>query len=155
MESPPTPLAEHTGDPAPPDRLTGDERQFYIQGFRLVLKRFLRQTAIGWAVTTIGALCLLIFWRSPLPHGGFDLLLAMGAVVAGLAVVQTNLAALQSYVTVPFPDVPGRIPPAEMLQLRGWMQEVAGGGWRDAYAVLQRLEKIKDEQQGVNVWPTV
>jgi hypothetical protein len=155
MEPPPTPLAEHAGDPASPDRLTDGERQFYIHGFRLVLRRFLRQSALGWAVTALGALCLLIFWRSPLPHGGFDLLMATGAVVAGLAVVQTNLAALQSYVTVPFPDVPGRIPPLEVLQLRGWMQEVAGGGWRDAYAVLQRLEKIKDEQQGVNVWPTV
>jgi hypothetical protein len=155
MERPPTPIPEQAAAPASPDRLTGDERQFYIHGFRLVLRRFLRQTAIGWAVTALGALCLLSFWRSPLPHGGFDLLLAAGAVVAGLAVVQANLAALQSYVTVPFPDVPGRTPPAEVLQLREWMNEVAGGGWRDAYAALQQLERFKDEQLGANVWPTV
>lgn len=137
------------------ESLTDQERQFYVFGFRIVLRRFLRLTALGWGVTAIGAGCLLFAWRTPLPHGVFDLLLAGGVVAAGLAVVQTNLAALQSYVTVPFPDLPDRTPPEEVTVLRGWMQEVATGGWRDAYAVAQRLEKITSPQQGVNVWPTV
>jgi len=142
-------------DPPAPDGFTEEERQFYVFGFHRVLTRFFRLTALGWGITAIGALCLLLFWRSPLPHGGFDLLMATGTFVAGLIIVQTNLAALQSYVTVRFPDRPDGIPPEQIVMLREWMREVAEGGWRDAYAVLRRLEAMKGEQQGAGLWPTV
>jgi hypothetical protein len=143
--------------PATPaaEELTDEERQFFLFGFRRVLRRFLRMSALGWAITAGGAACLLVFWREPLPHGAFDLLLSAGGMAAGLGLVQTNLASLQSYVTVPFPGLPGRVPPELLAMLRGWMKDVAEGGWRDAYAVLQQLEKIIGEQEGAGLWPTV
>lgn len=127
------------------DDLTEEERQFYFYGFRTVLRRFIRMTVAGWALSALGAGSLLVFWKSPLPHGAFDLILSLAVIVAGVIVVQTNVTALQSYVTIRFPTKE----PASglILRAREWMQEVAEGGWRDAHAVLHRLPDQATEKR--------
>ena len=128
------------------DQMTAEEQQFYFYGFRTILRRFVRMTVTGWVLSAVGAACLLVFWKSLLPHGVFDLLLSLAVVVAGVIVVQTNVTALQSYVTVAIPNEQSAS--GGVFLLRAWMREVAEGGWRDANAVLHRLPDRVVGQQG-------
>jgi hypothetical protein len=130
------PLQVHEGE----GELTPDEIQFYCTGFHVVLKRFCVLTVVGWAITALGFIGVLLLWKTDLPHGMLDLLPGVAAFVAGILVVQINVTALQSYVQVPFP--PGERPAEKVLELRRWMQEVADGDWRDACAVLRRLDNF-------------
>ena len=112
---------------------------YYYFGFHSALIRYRALTMLGWAVTALGAVGLLFAW-----HDGSDLFafaLAVGAAVAGIALVQGSVAALDQYVRVPFP-VPGEFQGeiaggiAECARL---MEEIDRGGWQEALAALRAL----------------
>ncbi|HTY59091.1 MAG TPA: hypothetical protein VMF59_09745 [Bacteroidota bacterium] len=116
---------------------------YYYFGFHSALIRYRALTMLGWAVTAVGAAGLLIAW-----HDGSGLLafaVDCAAVVAGIALVQGSVAALDQYVRIGFPvpeefqgEMAGGI--AECARL---MEEIDRGGWQEALAALRALRGMR------------
>ncbi len=122
--------------------------QFYYSGFYQALRRYRRAAVIGWAVVAAGSVGILLGWDFAKPPGLYHLGLCLGAIAAGLVLIQGNIAALSLYVRIPFP-----LPPAgeeeepwqgAAEELRGLMKDVDDGGWQEAFAALDRLERMGD-----------
>src|SRR5512146_1522731 len=130
---------------------TEAELRYYYFGLHSVLRRYRTMTILGWIIVALGLATVPLSWRLGTPHGLMDTLLSAGTVVAGLAVVQQSVAALSSYLHVPFGDRPGGVRtggtadrhPA-MLQIEELMRYVDEGGWQEAYAAIEKLEKMQD-----------
>lgn len=122
--------------------------QFYYYGFYQALRRYRRAAVIGWAIVAAGFLGVLLGWDFAKPPGLYHLGLCLGAIAAGLTLIQGTIAALSLYVRIPFP-----LPPvgeeAEAWQgavdeLRSLMKDVDDGGWQEAFAALHRLERMAE-----------
>jgi len=74
--------------------LTPAQRQFYVDGFLAVLRRFRRATITGWAATAAGMLALPLAWSGGTPHGIVDVAAACAAAVAGIALVGQSVGIL-------------------------------------------------------------
>ena len=120
--------------------------QFFYSGFYQMLRRYRRDAAIGWAVVAAGVTGILFGWDFTKPPGLFHLGLCLGAIVAGLAVIQGTIAALTAYVRVPFPVPPAGEEPepwrAAVNELLGLMKDVDDGGWREALTALDALRQV-------------
>lgn len=155
---------------------TEAELRYYYFGLHSVLRRYRTMTILGWIIAALGLATVPLSWRLGTPHGLMDTLLTAGTVVAGLAVVQQSVAALSSYLHVPFGDRPGhpalqnepprpslgtvsesRTPRPDgvgtggaadrhpaILQIEELMRDVDEGGWQEAYAAIEKLEKMQD-----------
>lgn len=119
---------------------------FYYHGFSGALKRFRVFALLGWGVV-IAAAAALYFGRDLVrPEGWFIPLLCAGAAAAGIALVQAGIAGLTAYVRVPWPwPVDESSPPEYLRALREVMDAVDRGGWREAAAALEALERIGRE----------
>jgi hypothetical protein len=112
---------------------------YYYFGFHSALTRYRALTILGWAVTALGAAGLLVAWHDG--SGLFTFAVDLAAAVAGVALVQGSVAALDQYVRVPFPvpeEFTGEIAHgiAECARL---MEEIDRGGWQEALAALRAL----------------
>jgi len=119
---------------------------FYYFSFHRTLVRYRRLTFAGWGAAAVGAAGLVLAWgrRDDL----FAFAVALGAAVAGLALVQQAVAALDQYVHIPFPrPAPGEPPGAggaaveESVRLVG---EIDTGGWQEAFAAIAVLESMAE-----------
>ena len=129
---------------------------FWYHGFHRTLVRYRRLTFAGWGAAALGAAGLALAW------GRRDDLLAfavaLGAAVAGLALVQQAVGALDQYVRIPFPrpvrgeapgsgEVPGTAPEnvvAAVDECARLMAEIDAGGWQDAFAAIAVLESMAE-----------
>ena len=139
-----------------------DLLEFYYFGFHRTLVRYRRLTFAGWGAAALGVAGLAFAWgrRDEL----FAFAVAAGAAVAGLALVQQAVAALDQYVRIPFPRSLSGAPPvpiavpatagepgsdasagnasgavAESARLMG---EIDSGGWQEAFAAIAALESM-------------
>lgn len=125
---------------------TEAELRYYYFGLYAVLRRYRTMTIVGWIVVALGLVSVPLSWRLGTPHGFMDTLLSAGTVIAGLAVVQQSVASLSSYLHVPFgdrPDATADRPPA-IRYIEELMRDVDEGGWQDAFAAIEKLEKMQD-----------
>jgi len=125
---------------------TDAELRFYYFGLYAVLRRHRAMTILGWVIVLLGLATVPLSWRLGTPHGLVDTLLSAGTVIAGLAVVHQSVAALGSYLHVPFSERPGStadLPPA-ILYIEELMRDIDEGGWQDAYAAIGKLELMQD-----------
>ncbi len=125
--------------------------EFFYSGFYRALRRYRRAAVTGWAIVAAGFVGILLGWDFAKPPGLYQLGLCLGAIAAGLVLIQGNIEALSSYVRIPFP-VPPAGEEAEALQgavdeLRGLMKDVDDGGWQEAFAALDRL-RLMGERYG-------
>ena len=125
---------------------TGAELRFYYFGLYGVLRRYKAMTILGWVIVSLGFASVPLSWRLGTPHGLVDTMLSAGTVVAGLAVVQQSIAALSSYLHVPFSERPERtaVPHPAVQQLEELMRDIDDGGWQEAYAAIEKLEQMQD-----------
>lgn len=129
--------------PPTPTEFPDPALEFFYHGFHATLRRFCRMTIAGWVVAAGGFAGLLFCWRNASPHGLFDIALCCTVFLAGLLVVQQNVAALSAYARVPFP-IPDNDP--RLLRLRAIMREVDEGGWRDACTARRDLERLHEAE---------
>ncbi len=125
---------------------TEAELHFYYIGLYAVLRRYRAMTILGWVIVVLGLASVPLSWRLGTPHGLVDTLLSAGTVVAGLAVVQQSVTSLASYLHVPFSERPGErtdLHPA-IRYIQEIMQDIDQGGWQDAYAAIEKLERMQD-----------
>lgn len=119
-----------------------NELQFFYFGFYTQLRRFRARTIAGWCVTILGGIEIPFGWGTGSP---LDVVLPLSTIAAGIALVSVSISSLESYVTVPFPDLPaGDHPGAQSgacAILRGIMRDVDEGGWREAYAALHQVRE--------------
>lgn len=131
----------------PSDAMPTDaELRFYYFGLHAVLRRYRTMTVLGWVIVSLGLASVPLSWRLGTPHGLVDTLLSVGTVIAGLAVVQQSVAALSSYLRVPFKERPGEaaeLHPA-ILHIEELMRDIDEGGWQDAYAAIEKLERMQE-----------
>ena len=123
-----------------------DLLEYFYFGFHRALVRYRMLTVQGWIATAIGAAGLLVFWRDG--SGLFTFAVALGAAVAGLALVHQSVAALDQFVRVPFPKPPpGSCPPniaAAAEESARLMEDIDRGGWQEAFAALRALEGMAE-----------
>ena len=125
---------------------TEAELRFYYFGLHAVLRRYRFMTILGWVIVALGVASVPLSWRLGTPHGLVDTLLSISTVIAGLAVVQQSVAALASYLHVPFserPDGTTARRPA-IVYIEELMRDVDEGGWQDAFAAIEKLERMQD-----------
>jgi hypothetical protein len=120
--------------------------QFFYSGFFQALRRYRRAAVAGWTIVAAGSVGVVLGWDFAEPPGLYHLGLCLGAIVAGLALIQGNIAALSSYVRIPFP-LPTAREDAEPWQgavdeLRALMKDVDDGGWQEAFAALNRISRM-------------
>lgn len=123
-----------------------DALEFFYHGFHRTLVRYRRLTFAGWGAAALGVLGLLLAW------GRRDDLLTfavpLGAAVAGLALVQQAVGALDQYVRIPFPrPEPGEAPEtvaAAVEESARLMAEIDSGGWQEAFAAIAVLESMEN-----------
>lgn len=130
-----------------PDTMPTDaELRFYYFGLHAVLRRYRAMTILGWVIVALGLASVPLSWQSGTSHGLIDTLLSAGTVIAGLAIVQQSVTALSSYLQVPFSERQGEAPelhPA-IRYLEELMRDVDEGGWQDAYAAIEKLERMQE-----------
>jgi hypothetical protein len=124
--------------------------EFYYYGFYAALKRFRSVAGAGCLVTGAGAGAFMVRWQLARFPGWLDIVVCLGCVVAGIAVVQTAVAALTAYVRVPFPlpVTPAGEQEEIFGRLRELMQDVEDGGWREAREAIRRVREL-GEQHGL------
>ncbi len=133
---------------------TEAELRYYYFGLHAVLRRYRTMTILGWIIALLGLASFPLSWRLGTPHGLLDTLLSGGTVIAGLAVVQQSVSGLASYLHVPFGDRPARADstgtgasidrhPA-IGHIEELIRDVDEGGWQDAYAAIEKLERMQD-----------
>ena len=124
--------------------LSEPELEYYYFGFSRILKSFRTITLLGWGIVLIGAVSLPLGWRFGQPHGLIDVALSIATTLAGVLVVQQGVAALASYINIPFDDRPGsgedRHPAVK--EIRALMKEIDDGGWWEANGGIQGLKEI-------------
>ncbi len=122
------------------------ELRFYYFGLYAVLRRYRAMTVVGWIIVAIGLASVPLSWRLGTPHGLVDTLLSAGTVIAGIVVVQQNVASLAAYLHVPFRERPGGTtpPPPAIQYIEELMHDIDEGGWQDAYAAIEKLEQMQD-----------
>lgn len=118
--------------------------EFYYYGFYSALKRFRSVVAVGWLITGAGAGAFVVRWRIAHFPGWFDLVVSLGCIVAGIAVVQTAVAALTAYVRVQFPrpESPAAEQDEIVTRLSDLMKDVEDGGWREAREAIHSLREL-------------
>ena len=123
---------------------TESELEFYYFGFHRILKRFRSVTILGWVVVLIGAVSLPVGWKFGQPHGLMDVALSIATIFAGLVVVQQSVAALESYVNVPFhkQESSGEDIHPVLMEIRTLMKEIEEGGWWEANRGIRTIEEI-------------
>jgi hypothetical protein len=126
---------------------TESAARFFIYGFHAVLRRYRAMTLLGWAAVAWGGATVVLGWNYGQPHGVFDLMLSLAAVLAGVALVQQSVAALSSYVQIPYPMPPGAQETVSGIftKCAELMKEVDAGGWQDAYNALTRIRQLEAE----------
>lgn len=127
-------------------RLTDNELEFFCVGFYRMLRQHRTKTIIGWCIAAVGIASIPLGWRFGTPHGIIDIALAMATVVAGLAVVQQSVSALDAYVRIPFPvaldDQAGTGLAQPLKELLEVMHDVEKGGWQEAYKAIAAIREI-------------
>jgi len=121
-----------------------DTLEFFYFGFHRTLVRYRRLTFEGWGATVLGVVGLAVAWSSA--SGLIAFAVAMGAAVAGLALVQQAVAALDQYVRIPFPG-PGAAPErlaAAVEESARLMGEIDRGGWQEAFAAIAVVESMAE-----------
>jgi hypothetical protein len=124
---------------------------FYLTGFRRALERYRNFVLTGWAITGLGVAGLFASCRS-IEQG--DLLatsIPLAAMTAGVLLVLQSIAALQAYVTTPFPlpdadDMPDGLL-YQAMKSREMMVDVAEGGWQEAFEALAKLQTMQKEER--------
>lgn len=119
--------------------------EFRYFGFHAALRRYRTTTVIGWGVTAAGLAGFIASWSLPGERGLLDALLAGGAILAGLTIVQLSVMGLQSYVTIPFPPLAQDAPDSERSALEALeplMTDVREGGWQEAFHAIGGLRAI-------------
>ncbi|HUI11244.1 MAG TPA: hypothetical protein VL221_13015 [Bacteroidota bacterium] len=121
-----------------------DLLEFFYFGFHRTLVRFRRLTVQGWGAAALGVVGLAFAWGRG--EGLIAFAVAAGALVAGLALVQQAVAALDQYVRIPYPRPgPGAAPEtlaAAVEESARLMGEIERGGWQDAFAAIAVLETM-------------
>ena len=124
--------------------LSEPELEYYYFGFNRILKRFRAITLLGWIIVLIGAVSLPLGWRFGQPHGLIDVALSIATTLAGVLVVQQGVAALGSYIGIPFHERGGskEEPHPGLGEIRLLMKEIDEGGWWEANGGIQKLKEI-------------
>ena len=124
--------------------LSEPELEYYYFGFHRILMRFRSITLLGWVVVLVGAISLPLGWKFGQPNGLIDVALSIATLVAGLLVVQQGVAALQSYVNVPFHEQGGSKEASHpaIEEIRRLMKEIEDGGWWEANGGIQKIQEI-------------
>jgi hypothetical protein len=130
----------------PETRLSEPDLQYYYTGLYRVLRHFRFMTLLGWMVVLAGAAGVPLGWDFGRWHGLIDLLLCVGTIIAGLALVQQSVVSLDVYVKVPFRSSPtgdgGRSDSLAIGEIVQLLKEIEEGGWQEAYAAIQKLRDI-------------
>ena len=120
------------------------ELQFYYFGLYQVLQRYRVGTTAGWLIVSLGVVSLPLGWKFGTPHGLVDIALSVGVILAGLFVVQQNVAALSSYLNVPFGSRDNSGERHMVIdEVEALMKEIESGGWQEAYAAIGKLKKME------------
>ena len=122
------------------------ELQFYYFGLYQVLQRYRVGTTLGWLIVALGAVSLPLGWKMGTPHGLIDIALSVGTILAGLFVVQLNVASLSSYLSIPFgarPANQGYERPPVIDEIEAIMTEIESGGWQEAYSAIGELKNLE------------
>ncbi len=82
--------------------------EFFYSGFYRALRRYRRAAVTGWAIVAAGFVGILLGWDFAKPPGLYQLGLCLGAIAAGLVLIQGNIEALSSYVRIPLSCAPRR-----------------------------------------------
>jgi len=140
----PTNDTANPGDGAPSAaKLTNAEIEYYYRGFLTVLRRYRSLALVGWAVVAVGFGILVIGWRTETHL--VEIILASLTMMSGIIVVHFGVTVLDTYVRIPVrelqgaPTEPLEPPLNEILEL---MNDVASGGWQEAFGALNRLRAI-------------
>jgi hypothetical protein len=129
-----------------PPSPTEAELHFYYFGFYRALRRYRRMTLIGWSVVLTGCASVPLGWNAGRTGELIDLALSACTILAGLALVWLSVTSLDDYVKIPYSSRhPGNgdgEPPVVLGEIMAIMQDVADGGWQEAYAGLSTLKEI-------------
>jgi hypothetical protein len=123
--------------------LTDAELQYFYFGFYKALKRYRLTSIAGWSVVLLGCLSVPFGWNLGRATGVTEVFLTLLTVFAGLTVVWQNIAALEQYVRIPFPDSSETQALSVVQDIRDLMKEVDEGGWQDAYDAIGKLKEMQ------------
>ena len=125
--------------------LSDNEIGYYYTGFLRVLRRYRTMTTLGWVIVLAGFVSLFIGWNLGFPHGLIDLALSSLSILSGILVVQQAVAALQEFVSIPYPSQQSEH--AALTEVRKLMEDIQRGGWREARGATGQLEKLADKHK--------
>jgi|WetSurMetagenome_2_1015567.scaffolds.fasta_scaffold95704_1 hypothetical protein len=120
--------------------------EFHFHGFLRALRRYRAYVIAGWAITLGGA-----FGFAGAIHGVdrgdlFIVGLPVVTMAAGILIVHLSIVFLETYVSTPFP-VPDPVNIDESIRepiaaCKAIMVDVAGGGWKEAFDAVRKLEAM-------------
>ena len=122
------------------------ELQFYYFGLYQVLQRYRIGTTLAWLIVSLGVVSIPLGWKLGTPHGLIDIALSVGTILAGLLVVQQNVATLSSYLNVPFGSrITNESHERSLVvdEIEALMKEVESGGWQEAYSAIGKLKNLE------------
>ena len=129
--------------PFPPTMPSERDLQYYYFGFYSVLKRYRLMVLIGWSAVATACAGIVIGWQYGRVHGLLDIAISVCAVAAGLALVHQSVAGLSQYLAIPFADQ-NEAGDTALEEIRSVMNDVAEGGWQEAFAAMRILEQMHD-----------
>jgi hypothetical protein len=125
--------------------VNSEHLDFLYYGLYAVLRRYRAMTILGWGISAAGVAGFIASWSIPGAFGLHSAVLAALVVLAGLALVQVSVMALQSYVSIRFPPLPAGSTETD-LALRETLDQVTAGvrdgGWEDAFQAIRELRAI-------------
>jgi hypothetical protein len=119
---------------------------FFYFGFFQALRRFRFFTMTGWLLAGAGVGAIALRWGPVWSGDPVSIVLCGLLFTGGIVIVQASIAALGSYVRIPFPPPPPGSADMEHLQaveeILPLLKEVDEGGWQEAFRAMVSLREI-------------